>query len=280
MSGAATPRRSPRNSRRGPTPVRPTCRQHHGRRSDDGRRAPRGARPRWRSRFRRPERKWQTGSPSHHGRRKPTARSPSVSTTSAAPTPDYPQMAADTRTGRTRAAAGPRLSSAPSWSSTRRRRATCGRCRTTRSTTSRSPTSAPSYLRDENHPQKVQFGPSRTFSLVGDGQTHESAVRVFDADGDGPVAGLVRFDWDRAELVRGGRADLRPSPQPVCRGSMPCARTARHRRTRRRGARRHQQSGAAVRNRFADKVLHRRDRRRLRAPGAVATPRRCARTRA
>ncbi|HEX2399424.1 MAG TPA: DUF427 domain-containing protein, partial [Mycobacterium sp.] len=51
------------------------------------------------------------------------------------------------------------------------------------------------FLHDENHPQKVQLGPSRTFSLVGDGQTHQSAARVFD-DGDGTVAGLVRFDWE------------------------------------------------------------------------------------
>jgi uncharacterized protein (DUF427 family) len=52
----------------------------------------------------------------------------------------------------------------------------------------------PQFLVDEDHPQKVQFGPSRTYSLVGGGQTHESAARVFDP-GDGPVAGLVRFDW-------------------------------------------------------------------------------------
>ncbi|MDT5109806.1 MAG: hypothetical protein QOE20_1696 [Mycobacterium sp.] len=52
----------------------------------------------------------------------------------------------------------------------------------------------PQFLVDEDHPQKVQFGPSRTFSLVGAGQTHEAAARVFDP-GDGPVAGLVRFDW-------------------------------------------------------------------------------------
>ncbi len=56
-------------------------------------------------------------------------------------------------------------------------------------------TSEAEFLRDENHAQKVQLGPSRTFSLVGGGQTHESAARVFD-DGDGPVAGLVRFEWD------------------------------------------------------------------------------------
>ena len=54
------------------------------------------------------------------------------------------------------------------------------------------------FLRDENHPQKVQLGPSRTFALVGDGQTHDSAARVFD-EGDSPVAGLVRFEWGPLE---------------------------------------------------------------------------------
>src|ERR1700751_3523860 len=39
-------------------------------------------------------------------------------------------------------------------------------------------------LRYENRPQKVQFGPSRLYSLVGAGQTYPSAARVFDADGD------------------------------------------------------------------------------------------------
>ena len=52
------------------------------------------------------------------------------------------------------------------------------------------------FLVDENHPQKVQFGPSRLHSLVGAGQTHQSAARVFDADSDSPVAGTVRFEWD------------------------------------------------------------------------------------
>jgi uncharacterized protein (DUF427 family) len=51
------------------------------------------------------------------------------------------------------------------------------------------------FLLDEEHRQKVQFGPSRTYSLVGGGHTHPSAVRVFDP-GDGPVAGLARFDWE------------------------------------------------------------------------------------
>ncbi|OBB85612.1 hypothetical protein A5781_06335 [Mycobacterium sp. 852002-30065_SCH5024008] len=52
------------------------------------------------------------------------------------------------------------------------------------------------FLRDENHSQKVQFGSSRLHSLVGAGQTHPSAARVFDADGGGPVAGAVRFEWN------------------------------------------------------------------------------------
>ncbi|GAB3025565.1 hypothetical protein MBOU_45200 [Mycobacterium bourgelatii] len=52
------------------------------------------------------------------------------------------------------------------------------------------------FLRDENHSQQVQFGPSRLHALVGAGQTHPSAARVFDADGAGPVAGTVRFNWD------------------------------------------------------------------------------------
>ena len=43
------------------------------------------------------------------------------------------------------------------------------------------------FLRDENHAQKVQFGASRLYSLVGAGQTHEAAARVFDAGGDGPI---------------------------------------------------------------------------------------------
>lgn len=51
------------------------------------------------------------------------------------------------------------------------------------------------FLRDEGHPQKVQFGASRRFALVGPDVTHESAARVFDDDG-GPVAGLVRFEWE------------------------------------------------------------------------------------
>ena len=50
-------------------------------------------------------------------------------------------------------------------------------------------------LRDEDHPQRVQFGPSRMFSLVSQSVTHASAARVFDEDA-GEFAGLVRFEWE------------------------------------------------------------------------------------
>ncbi|MCG7595702.1 DUF427 domain-containing protein [Mycobacterium sp. PSTR-4-N] len=50
------------------------------------------------------------------------------------------------------------------------------------------------FLRDDDHPQKVQFGTSRMFTVVGPSTTHPAAARVFDA-GDGMVAGLVRFEW-------------------------------------------------------------------------------------
>ncbi|CAJ1497656.1 DUF427 domain-containing protein [[Mycobacterium] burgundiense] len=53
------------------------------------------------------------------------------------------------------------------------------------------------FLRDEDYPQRVQFGPSRMHSLVSGGRVFESAARVFDSDADSPVAGLVRFEWDR-----------------------------------------------------------------------------------
>jgi uncharacterized protein (DUF427 family) len=52
------------------------------------------------------------------------------------------------------------------------------------------------FLRDEDHPQAVQLGPSRLHSLVGAGQTYQSAARVFDRGGDSPVAGTVRFEWN------------------------------------------------------------------------------------
>ncbi len=52
------------------------------------------------------------------------------------------------------------------------------------------------FLRDEDHPQRVQLGPSRLYTLLGAGRSLPSAARVFDAGTDSPVAGLVRFDWD------------------------------------------------------------------------------------
>jgi uncharacterized protein (DUF427 family) len=52
------------------------------------------------------------------------------------------------------------------------------------------------FLVDDDHPQKVQFGPSRMHSLTAGGSTRNGAARVFDADGGGPVADTVRFEWD------------------------------------------------------------------------------------
>jgi len=52
------------------------------------------------------------------------------------------------------------------------------------------------HLRDENHPQQLQFGPSRLHSLTTDRSSRTAAARVYDTDGDGPVAGYVRFEWD------------------------------------------------------------------------------------
>src|SRR3977135_495244 len=117
-----------------------------------------------------------------------------MSTTSQGPSPDYPQIAA----------VRGRVEPAP-----RRVRGFVGDELVFDTTSARYVWEVPYYpqyyipradvraelLRDENHAQKVHFGPSRTFSWVTDGQTHEAAARVFD-DGDGPVAGLVRFEWD------------------------------------------------------------------------------------
>lgn len=55
------------------------------------------------------------------------------------------------------------------------------------------------FLTDENHAQRVQFGPSRTYALTAGTTIVASAARVFDAEGDGPVAGLVRFEWSSIE---------------------------------------------------------------------------------
>ena len=69
------------------------------------------------------------------------------------------------------------------------------------------------FLRDEDHPQKVQLGSSRLHSLVGAGQTHETAARVFEPTGARRGLGALRMG--SAALARGGRADLRPSTQSV-----------------------------------------------------------------
>jgi uncharacterized protein (DUF427 family) len=116
-----------------------------------------------------------------------------VSTASEQPVTDYPQMAA----------ARGRIEPAP-----RRVRGFLGSQLVFDTTSARYVWEVPYYpqyyvpladvrgelLRDEDHPQHVQFGASRMFTLAGESQTHTSAARVFD-DGDGPVAGLVRFDW-------------------------------------------------------------------------------------
>src|SRR5215470_243429 len=52
------------------------------------------------------------------------------------------------------------------------------------------------HLLDENHPQRLQFGPSRLHSLTTGRGNRTAAARVYDTDGDGPVAGYVRFEWD------------------------------------------------------------------------------------
>src|SRR6478736_5910675 len=105
-----------------------------------------------------------------------------VSTTSQQPATDYPQMAA----------ARGRIEPAP-----RRVRGYLGDALVFDTTAARYVWEVPYYpqyyiplvdvrsefLHDENHAQKVQFGPSRLYSLVGAGRTHESAARVFDGDG-------------------------------------------------------------------------------------------------
>src|SRR4029077_19433897 len=52
------------------------------------------------------------------------------------------------------------------------------------------------HLLDEDHPQRLQFGPSRLHSLTTGRGSRKAAARVYDTDGDGPVAGYVRFEWD------------------------------------------------------------------------------------
>ncbi|MBV8965849.1 MAG: DUF427 domain-containing protein, partial [Mycobacteriaceae bacterium] len=57
------------------------------------------------------------------------------------------------------------------------------------------------HLIDEDHPQRLQFGPSRLHTLTGDRRAIKGAARVYDADGDGPVAGHVRFEWDALDWL-------------------------------------------------------------------------------
>src|SRR5262245_54204959 len=52
------------------------------------------------------------------------------------------------------------------------------------------------HLLDEDHPQKLQLGPSRLHSLTTDRRTGRAAARVYDTNGAGPVAGYVRFEED------------------------------------------------------------------------------------
>lgn len=53
------------------------------------------------------------------------------------------------------------------------------------------------HLLDENHAQRLQFGPSRLHSLTTERGSRKAAARVY--EGDGPVAGYVRFEWDTLE---------------------------------------------------------------------------------
>ena len=123
------------------------------------------------------------------------------------------------------------------------------------------------FLRDENHPQKVQLGPSRLHSLVGAGQTHQSAARVFDADSDSPVAGTVRFDWDPLRWFEEDEPIYGHPRNPYSR--VDALRSHRHVRVELDGVvlADTRSPGAALRNRFTHKVLHRSDRYRLRASG-------------
>src|SRR5262245_6310746 len=54
-------------------------------------------------------------------------------------------------------------------------------------------------LLDEDHPQRLQLGPSRLHSLKTDRRTAKSSARVFDDSDDRPLAGYVRFEWDMLE---------------------------------------------------------------------------------
>jgi uncharacterized protein (DUF427 family) len=104
------------------------------------------------------------------------------------------------------------------------------------------------FLRDENHPQKVQFGSSRLHSLVGADQTHQSAARVF--DGDGPIAGMVRFEWDRLRWLEEDEPIYGHPRNPYSRRRTAIA-PPHPRALRRHCARRYRRTRPAFRNRFA-----------------------------
>lgn len=68
------------------------------------------------------------------------------------------------------------------------------------------------FLRDEQHPQRVQFGPSRLHSLVAGDRVHESVARVFDGEGplrwfeeDEPIYGHPRSPYVRVDALRSHR---------------------------------------------------------------------------
>ena len=128
------------------------------------------------------------------------------------------------------------------------------------------------FLRDEDHPQKVQLGPSRLHSLVGARRTHEAAARVFDGDGDGPVAGMVRFEWDTLRWFEEDEPIFGHPRNPYSR--VDALRSHRHVRVELDGVVLADTRAPcpAIRNRFADKVLHRPHRHSVRAPRTQSDP--------
>src|SRR5262249_29590926 len=72
-------------------------------------------------------------------------------------------------------------------------------------------------LLDENHPQRVQLGASRLYSLTTEWNTWKSAARVFDPEGDGPVAGNVRFEWDALDWLEEDGPIIGPPRNPYVR---------------------------------------------------------------
>src|ERR1700712_131718 len=71
-------------------------------------------------------------------------------------------------------------------------------------------------LTDENHSPRVQFGPSKVYSVTGSSD-EKPAVRIFDADGDGPVAGFVRFEWPSVQWFEEDELIVGPPRNPYSR---------------------------------------------------------------